>query len=211
LVFGFCINLPNERSVLMKKSGVDDLVNKKEKVLETALEMLAEGGFHASPVSVLAKRSGVAVGTIYHHFENKESMVEELYMNLKRKMADAMIKGLDVDGTFYEKFMSVWMGLFRHYTQNPMEYGFLEQYHHSPYISRATVDKSEVFYQPVVQFFANGIKEGYIRKMDVVILTEYLYAMVTTAVRIHLAQSKPTLNKRQLNQLIEMSWAAVKV
>jgi len=54
-------------------------MNKKQKILLTMLELVVEQGVHATPMSQLARESNVAIGTIYHHFENKEQIIEEIY------------------------------------------------------------------------------------------------------------------------------------
>ncbi|UFT99264.1 TetR family transcriptional regulator [Radiobacillus kanasensis] len=55
---------------------------KKEKyhlILEGALQVFAENGYHASQVSKIAKVAGVADGTIYLYFKNKEDILISLF------------------------------------------------------------------------------------------------------------------------------------
>lgn len=40
---------------------------------------MVKQGVHATPMSQIAKEAGVAVGTIYHYFNNKEEIIEEIY------------------------------------------------------------------------------------------------------------------------------------
>ncbi|MCZ8518606.1 MULTISPECIES: TetR/AcrR family transcriptional regulator [Paenibacillus] len=61
---------------------------KKEKydlILEAALKVIAEHGFHGSQVSRIAKEAGVADGTIYLYFKNKEDILVSL---LREKLGD---------------------------------------------------------------------------------------------------------------------------
>jgi AcrR family transcriptional regulator len=39
--------------------------DKRDIVIQAALELIAEKGFHGAPMSMIAEKSGVAVGTIY--------------------------------------------------------------------------------------------------------------------------------------------------
>src|SRR5438067_6641438 len=47
-------------------------------IVEAALEEFIARGFAATRLDDIAKRAGVAKGTIYLHFKDKESMFEEL-------------------------------------------------------------------------------------------------------------------------------------
>lgn len=55
---------------------------KKEKyalILDAAQKVIAESGFHGSQVSRIAKEAGVADGTIYLYFKNKEDILVSLF------------------------------------------------------------------------------------------------------------------------------------
>ena len=39
-------------------------------------------GFHQTPKSLVAKRSGVSAGTIYYYFDNKEDLIHQLYRRI---------------------------------------------------------------------------------------------------------------------------------
>jgi AcrR family transcriptional regulator len=56
-----------------------DAVRNREKVLEAARAEFAERGYDAQMEDV-ARRAGVGVGTVYRHFETKESLVEALLL-----------------------------------------------------------------------------------------------------------------------------------
>ena len=51
---------------------------RREAIIEAALEEFIARGFTATRLDDVAKRAGVAKGTIYLHFKDKESMFEEL-------------------------------------------------------------------------------------------------------------------------------------
>ncbi|WEG13938.1 TetR/AcrR family transcriptional regulator [Pullulanibacillus sp. KACC 23026] len=49
------------------------------KIIEAAVDVIAENGFHQAQVSKIAKRAGVADGTIYIYFKNKEDILISLF------------------------------------------------------------------------------------------------------------------------------------
>jgi len=53
--------------------------NKKERIMDAAVVEIAHRGFHATTVARIAKRAGVADGTIYLYFKNKEEILFSLF------------------------------------------------------------------------------------------------------------------------------------
>jgi AcrR family transcriptional regulator len=52
---------------------------KLERILEAAHEVVADVGFDAAAITEITKRAGVAVGTFYTRFENKEALLHALH------------------------------------------------------------------------------------------------------------------------------------
>lgn len=55
--------------------------SRKQEILAAALHCFNEHGFAASTIDMIRERSGASVGSVYHHFGNKDSIGEELYRN----------------------------------------------------------------------------------------------------------------------------------
>ncbi|GGH83727.1 TetR/AcrR family fatty acid metabolism transcriptional regulator [Pullulanibacillus pueri] len=58
-------------------------------IIEAAVDVIAENGFHQAQVSKIAKRAGVADGTIYIYFKNKEDILISVF---REKMGDFIEK-----------------------------------------------------------------------------------------------------------------------
>lgn len=52
---------------------------KREKILDAAVVEIARQGFYQTTVAMIAKRAGVADGTIYLYFQNKEEILFSLF------------------------------------------------------------------------------------------------------------------------------------
>jgi len=52
--------------------------SKKEKILETALELFANDGFNATSTKKIAQKAGVSEGLIFKHFDNKKNLLDAL-------------------------------------------------------------------------------------------------------------------------------------
>lgn len=51
---------------------------KKKLIMDTALELFAENGFHATSMSQVAKKAGVSKGLAYNYFESKQEILNEI-------------------------------------------------------------------------------------------------------------------------------------
>ncbi|MBZ4686748.1 MAG: TetR/AcrR family transcriptional regulator, fatty acid metabolism regulator protein [Clostridia bacterium] len=64
----------------------EKLQNKKEKIIKAAKDILAEKSYGEISIKAIAKKAGIATGTFYLYFSNKEalidSIVEEMYQEL---------------------------------------------------------------------------------------------------------------------------------
>ena len=65
--------------------------NRKTEILEAALACFAEIGYGATSIDHIRQRSGASVGSIYHHFGNKEGIATALYMAVLEKYRDGLM------------------------------------------------------------------------------------------------------------------------
>jgi AcrR family transcriptional regulator len=67
-----------------KKAGT------RARILKEARLLVAEGGFSAAAVAAVAKRSGIATGTIYRHFPSKADLVAEVFKHATEHELEAV-------------------------------------------------------------------------------------------------------------------------
>ena len=63
------------RGVLPKSGVAGPSSEKYQRILDAAVEVIAEHGYFNSPVSAIAARAGVADGTIYLYFKSKDEVL----------------------------------------------------------------------------------------------------------------------------------------
>ncbi len=74
---------------------------KKDLILEVALELFAENGFHATSVSQIAKKAGISKGLSYNYFDSKKEILDEII----QKGFDSVFSNFDInkDGILSEE------------------------------------------------------------------------------------------------------------
>lgn len=51
----------------------------RAQILDAAEELIAARGLHSSPLALIAKRAGVAVGTLYNYFADRDALIRALF------------------------------------------------------------------------------------------------------------------------------------
>lgn len=61
---------------------------KRQKILDSAIQILNRKEYHQCPIDEIAKNAGVAKGTVYLYFKNKEDLYFSVLINLIDKVID---------------------------------------------------------------------------------------------------------------------------
>jgi AcrR family transcriptional regulator len=112
--------------------------DKREAILEAALELFAERGFHGTAVPLVAEKAKVGAGTIYRYFPSKEALVNALFQRHKQALGAAMLTNFPVDRPFREQFHHFWTAVCGFARENPVALQFLELHHHQPYLDETS-------------------------------------------------------------------------
>ncbi len=65
-------------------------IDKRRLILDAAITVFARQGFHHCRVSDVADEAGVAYGLVYHYFDSKEEILNELFLERWQIMLDAI-------------------------------------------------------------------------------------------------------------------------
>lgn len=108
--------------------------DKREAILDAALELFVERGFWGTAVPEIAERAGVGAGTIYRYFESKEALVNAIYRQQKVRFSSSVLENFPPSVTTREQFRTIWMRMAAFATKNPSAFVFLELHHHASYL-----------------------------------------------------------------------------
>jgi len=69
----------------------------RERILNASLELFVKKGYFNTNVPDISKLSRCSVGSIYHHFLNKEEIASQLYQNGIEQFREALGTAIDPD------------------------------------------------------------------------------------------------------------------
>jgi AcrR family transcriptional regulator len=62
----------------------------RERIVDAALDQLAEGGYASASVVAVARRAGVATGSVYRHFPSKADLFAEVFRRASQREVDVL-------------------------------------------------------------------------------------------------------------------------
>ncbi|NMH70663.1 TetR/AcrR family transcriptional regulator [Bacillus sp. RO3] len=88
----------------------ETLTDKQQKIVEAAIEMFAEKGYASTSTSQIAKKAGVAEGTIFRHYKTKKELLLSIISPTMAKLIAPFVirdinKVLDAKYDRYEDFL----------------------------------------------------------------------------------------------------------
>jgi TetR/AcrR family fatty acid metabolism transcriptional regulator len=81
--------------------------DKRERILRAAIRVFARKGFYATRVSEIAKAAGVADGTIYLYFKNKDDVLISIFEDRIGKLIEVLRAETSKQGTVEDRIRTI--------------------------------------------------------------------------------------------------------
>ncbi len=156
----------------------------RQEILDKALRLFTEQGFHNVSMQQIAEASEFAVGTLYNLFESKEALFDELIRTCGEKIIDASVAILDGPGTEVERLIR-----FIRYAPELLEEhaAFTKLYVSELGVRGAKISKrgdrdqiDTAINARLEQLLAAGIQKGVFRRVDPAITAKTLKSTIET-------------------------------
>ncbi|WP_027370568.1 TetR/AcrR family transcriptional regulator [Desulfovermiculus halophilus] len=140
--------------------------NKYQTILEAAIRVFARSGYHNSTVSQIAKEAGVADGTIYLYFKNKDDILENFFSYKTALVFDRFKEEVGLADNALEKLEKL---IHRHLYEFEQNREMAVVYQTETKVRRKVSDAkvkemSDMYFGLVSEIISQGQQEGVIRK-----------------------------------------------
>ena len=85
----------------------------RERIVSAALDQLAEGGYASASMVAVARRAGVATGSVYRHFPSKGDLFAEAFRRASQREVDVLV-ALGHRSMPVRERLSAWVHAFVH-------------------------------------------------------------------------------------------------
>jgi len=182
--------------------------NKRNVLLNAALELFAEKGFHGAPTSQLAQRAGVGVGTIYRYFTDKDELIRELYHEVRERVHSRVFADPSAGQPLRERYLRAMSRLLRFFLANPLEFRFMEQYYFSPFSGDddcAAPEENET----VRQMLITARAEQVVKEAHISVLQALAFGPLVALAKEHINRNV-AVDDEMIRQTVEASWDGLK-
>jgi AcrR family transcriptional regulator len=186
--------------------------DKRSDIIQAALNLIVEHGFHGTSMAMVAEKADVGAGTIYHYFESKDALIKELYQELEQKVMVTLREGDPISKPIKERFIHLWTVLLKYFIAHPLYFRYIEQYHNSPYGVSLRRDKilSKADDRGIFKnLFEEGIAQQVIKGLPLSMLFALAFGPLFVLVRDH-TLGFAMLDDTLIAQLVEACWDGIK-
>lgn len=160
---------------------------RREQLLAIAARLFAEKGFRNTTVRDIADAAGILSGSLYHHFDSKESMVDELLKAFQEPLFAAYDEVLASDADVRTKLEQAVRLSFRSIDEHPDEVAifqndaaFLGASERFDYLAERNAQSREVW----LTLLTEGIESGALREdLDAELVYRFIRDTIWVAVR----------------------------
>ncbi len=160
--------------------------NRREQLLGIAATLFAERGFRNTTVRDIADAAGILSGSLYHHFDSKEAMVDELLDTFQQQLFETFEEIVASDRSPRSKLESVVRVSFEAIDQHHSEVAIFQN--DAAYLSGFDrfgylVERNARFERLWLGVLREGVESGELRKdLDVDLVFRFLRDTVWVAV-----------------------------
>lgn len=155
----------------MAREKVQD---KYKAIMEAAVAVFAARGFWNTPTSLISKTAGVADGTLFTYFKTKDDLINQVYLDIKKELAEELLGGLSAYATVQDKMRHIWNRYIEWGVRYPDKFSVLRQIGESFELDEKVQAQGNEPFVIIEQMAAESIEKGEFRDYPV----DYLGALV---------------------------------
>ena len=184
-------------------------MTKRQMILTTAETLLAERGLYGLSMKLLADTAGIAAGTIYRYFDNKEALINELYQHITLETSQTFFRGWSNEQTPERKYKQLWNNTFTSVLENPERTIVIEMLFSQPSLAseQAAFFDSELFV-PLRAFYQQGIDEQRFHDWKIpALMTLSFNSAISLAKKV--MGNCLEISEIEINQVRDASWLVI--
>ncbi len=168
---------------------------------------VAEKGIGATSVGAVAKRAGVATGTIYRHFTSKEDMLQTIYAGIKSEFHNIMVAAAD-EPTSEKMIRRMWLDMFAFVAAHPFDLLFIEYAGAAQVLTTAQARALDYMHSDIAGMLQSAIDDGTLADLPVSTITTLLVAPAMHMARTR-AQQPTGIPDDTVRQTFDRVWLSI--
>jgi AcrR family transcriptional regulator len=196
------------------KSTHSSSPGRKLKVIHAALDCFTDKGFTNTSISDVCTRSGMSVGSLYHHFKSKEQLAASVYLEGIRDYQRGYIEALESQTRAKDGIMAIIGYHLRWVEKNPDWARYLFQQRHAVFMGDTEEEfgrMNAVFFTAVSAWFRKHIESGAIRRFPPDLYPAIMMGPCQEYSRVYLTGENATPVEKAIEAIGAAVWRALAV
>lgn len=153
----------------------------REHILEAAVQMFAQYGYHAAPLRDIARIAGIQAASIYHHYPNKQALLVEIMETHMQRLNTGLEHILREYDDPLQRLQEAIAHHIRLHTTYKQEFFIIDteiralEGESRPYI----LSLRDTYEKLLQELLRNGMERGVFRQSDVKVASYAIIAMCT--------------------------------
>jgi AcrR family transcriptional regulator len=185
-------------------------IDKRNALVKATIELVNNSGFHATPMSKIAKLANVSPATIYLYFESKQDLVNQTYIKVKAEYTKYAFETYNEKMSVEKGFETIWKRIAEFKLNEFKNAMFLAQCDNTPMIDELSRQEGIKHLQPLLDLWARGKKEKSIKPISDYLLYAYTINPLSF---LMMAQQRGAfmLDESHLEEAYQAAWNSIKI
>jgi AcrR family transcriptional regulator len=154
---------------------------KREAILTSAAKLVATLGIGA-PTAKIAKDAGLAEGTLFNYFANKDELLNQLYLAIKADLSAQMLKAYPAKGGLRERSRHVWDSFVDWGAKHPMQRKAMRQLNVSERINADSRLRGSLAFREISRMIEESLADGVLKEQSPAFVGAALEALAETTI-----------------------------
>jgi AcrR family transcriptional regulator len=183
---------------------------KIRQIFSATLKLVHENGLAGITMGEIARAARIATGTLYIYFKNKNDLINALFTDCRKNAVNIYFKNYNESDPFKKGFRVIWLNLLKFRMEHFEQAVFVDQCHHSPFITETTKEITRKMIQPLYKLVERGKKEGLLKDWDNTLLLTFMVGGINEFIKYSKYSGKK-ISRPQIEQMFQLCWDALKV
>lgn len=187
-------------------------IQKQHAILDAALQLFVQQGFHGVSTKAIASAAGISNGTLFHYFPTKDELVIGLYHHVKAQMRQSQAHVLPSDSPLKARIQHVFTSALHWALDYPVQFRYLQQFAASPYLHMLTQAEADEATRAELALLEEGVATGMLKAQPLPLLFTLVSSHVFGLNQYLIANpASPTAQQLTISQAFDLLWDMIAI
>lgn len=179
--------------------------------MSATLTLFTQQGYFKTSVHDIARESGMSIGSIYHHFKDKEGVAKALYSQMIERMSLELMEIKQRHHSAHDRCLAIVELMFSITEHEPQIMEFMLYSKHREFLPNEKPVCSSKPFELMREMVKEGMLSGEVRQMDLMVASTCLFGGPIRMITSHLDQLLERPLSSYIGEIWDCSWKAISV